>query len=165
MPQTYFQKYTIVCFFYPQDLPASFSALDWPLHVTMLDTFKTDWSVEELGDAMQRVAAAIPAFTALPVEQAMLGPNKDVPVKLLQQDEPMLAFHRALLALQQDGNFVFNTPEFVGDGFLPHATDQKDGQLAIGTPYPVTTVSLVDMFPNGDHMQRAVVSTIPLPAQ
>lgn len=165
MPQAYSQKYTIVCFFYPLDAPATFSALDWPLHVTMLDTFKTNWSVVDLLSEVRQVAATTAPFSALPVEQHMLGPNKDVPVKLLQKDAAMLGLHDALLALADKGSLVFNSPEFVGQGFLPHATDQKNGQLELSRTYAITTMSLVDMFPSGDCMQRDIIKTFALEAK
>jgi hypothetical protein len=154
------QKYTIVCFLEPENAPANFSAVDWPLHVTMLDTFKTSWAVEELSRAIRETVSNIASFNIKPVKQAMLGPNKDVPVKLLKQDESILNLHSRLLALSEEGSFVFNTPDFVGDGFLPHVTDQRDGQVEVGEIYPVTTVSLVDMFPNGDGHQRRLIKTI-----
>ncbi len=162
MPQAYSQKYTIVCFFYPQDVSTTFSALDWPLHVTMLDTFKTDWSATDLCNALKQVAISTATFSVLPVEQAMLGPDKNESVKLLQKDKALLALHATLLTLVHEGSFVFNSPGFVGEGFLPHATDQRDGQLTLGQPYTVATISLVDMFPNGDYMQRKIIETFAL---
>lgn len=159
MQPAYSQKYTIVCFFYPQSVPATFSALDWPLHVTILDTFKTDWPADILCNRMRQVASDTTAFEVLPMEQAMLGPDKNVPVRLLQKDAAMLSLHAAFLSLSDEGAFVFNTPEFVGKGFLPHATDQQDSRLELGKRYELTTLSLVDMFPHGDHMQRTIIET------
>lgn len=78
MPQKYSQKYTVVCFFAAQDPTNSFHASDWPLHVTILDTFKTDWPVARLTNELEKLASATAAFDVLPTKQAMLGPDKDV---------------------------------------------------------------------------------------
>lgn len=160
--QQYTQKYTIVCFFAAQELGANFSALEWPLHITIIDTFKTDWPVATLIRAVQEVATAIKAFDVLPVAQAFLGVGKDVPVKLIQPNEAIIGLHDKLLALGPDGSFVFNSPEFVGQGFLPHVTDQKDAAVQLGQTYRITNISLVDMFPDGDYLRREVLGTFAL---
>lgn len=154
------QKYTIVCFLNPNNIPIEFSASDWPLHATILDTFKTDWSVDDLLQAIKQAVANTTPFNITPIEGAMLGPDKDVPVKLLEQDAHILDLHSTLLDLTKPGSFVFNTPEFVGEGFLPHVTDRLDGQVDIGKTYTFASVSLVDMFPGGDPYQRKVIETI-----
>lgn len=161
MTQKYTQKYTVVCFFDAQNAPTNFSALDWPLHVTMLDTFKTDWPLATLQQKLKTLVQATPPFDVQPTKQAMLGPNKDVAVKLLSPEGGISAFHAALMELAREGSFTFNSPEFVGEGFLPHATGQKDGHVDVGQTYRLTSASLIDMFPGGDHMQRSIVETFP----
>ena len=159
MTQQYSQKYTVVCFFEPQATSTNFSALDWPLHITMLDTFKTKWPISILCDALNKVAASIAPFDTVPTQKVMLGENRDVPVKLMRLEGALTALHSALLGLVAEGSFVFNTPEFVGKGFLPHATDQDDNQVEIGKPYRMGGISLIDMFPDNDHMRREVVDS------
>jgi hypothetical protein len=159
MPQ-YFQKYTVVCFF-GANPRTHFSALDWPLHVTILDTFKTDWPLSALTQALEKTAQDTKSIDVTPTKQALLGPDKDVPVKLLRLDD-LLALHSKLLEVSRAGSFVYNSPEFVGPGFLPHATDQKDSQVYISKTYHLANISLVDMFPNNDHMQRAIIATFNL---
>lgn len=162
MAPTYTQKYTIVCFLDLKTAPITFSALDWPPHVTMLDTFKTEWPVKNLSRAIEQVAQCNTAFNIRATEQAMLGPDKDVPVKLLLPDAAIIGLHRKLLALSDEGSFIFNTPEFVGKGFLPHVTDQKASRMLIGKSYSITSVTLVDMFPDDDYMKRAIIKTFAL---
>lgn len=159
MPQEYSQKYTVVCFFEPQDKSSNFSALDWPLHVTILDTFKTEWQKGALCEALDGVASEIAPFDTFPTQNSMLGEYKDVPVKILQLPGAMSSLHNKLMKLVDDGAFVFNTPEFVGEGFLPHATDQHDSKLNVGQTYRLDSFSLVDMFPGDDHMRREVIDT------
>ncbi len=159
MSQQYSQKYTVVCFLDPQDKLTNFSSLDWPLHVTILDTFKTNWQLSELCQALRDVAAKTASFDTVPIQSALLGEHNDVPVKLLPLDEPMSTLHYALLGLVDGGSFVFNTPEFVGSGFLPHVTDQRTSQVSVGESYDLTGISLVDMFPDNDHTRREIVET------
>ena len=159
MAQRYSQKYTVVCLFHPEAKFTNFSADNWPLHVTILDTFKTEWQLNALCNALEKVAADIAPFEAVPIRKELLGEAKDVPVKLLRLDEPMSVLHNELMKLVTPGTFVFNTPEFVGNGFLPHATDHVDNHIEISKLYRLENISLVDMFPAKDHMRREVVDT------
>jgi hypothetical protein len=159
MTQQYSQKYTVVCFFDPQEKSHNFAATDWPLHITILDTFKTEWEIATLCKALEDVATETLPFDATPTEKALLGENKDVPVKLLQIKGPLSTLHNKLMKLADTGSFVFNTPAFVGSGFLPHATDQSNGQVEIGKPYQLRSISLIDMFPAKNHMRRVVVES------
>jgi hypothetical protein len=111
---------------------------------------------------LEKSAASLSPFDVLPTEQAMLGPDEDVSVKLLRLDDDLATLHATLLELSDRGSFVYNSPEFVGSGFLPHATDQKGNKVIIGQTYPLNSISLVDMFPGGDHMQRSIVETFAL---
>jgi hypothetical protein len=158
MPQTYTQKYTIVCFF-SNDPKVDFPASDWPLHATMLDTFKTPWSLAILSQALADLAASTEPFESIAIQSALLGEARDVPVKLLKLRGGLITLHQELLKLAEAGSFIFNTPEFVGDGFLPHATDQADGEVQIGHKYLLEDISLVDMIPDGDHTQRRIIGT------
>lgn len=159
MPQQYSQKYTVVCFFEPQEKSSDFPASDWPLHVTILDTFKTAWQLVTLSKALGEIATTVSPFDTIATQEAMLGEGKDVPVKLLQLEGGMSALHSRLMSLVDEGSFVFNTPEFVGTGFLPHTSDQENNQIEVGKTYRLGSISLIDMFPNNDHLQREVVDT------
>lgn len=162
MPQTYTQKYTVVCFFNVQPVGLNFPASDWPLHVTILDTFKTEWHLDTLTSELAKSASGIAPIDVTPTEQTMLGPDRDVPVKLLRLDQSILSLHNKLLELSNKGEFIYNTPEFVGTGFLPHVTDPKASNVQIGQGYHLDSISLVDMFPGGDHMRREVIGTFTL---
>lgn len=158
MTAQYSQKYTAVCFL-ELNPRLNFPATKWPLHITLLDTFKTDWQVDKLASALGDLAEATRPFTALVTNSVMLGENKDEPVKLLAPSEDIQRLHYDLLLLGDKASLVFNTPEFVGNGFLPHITDQRYSNVEIGKSYQFSTISLVDMFPNSDHLQRKILFT------
>lgn len=159
MTQQYSQKYSVVCFFEPQAKSHQFSASDWPIHVTILDTFKTEWQLDPLSKTLGEIATTVAPFDAIPISEAILGEEKDVPIKLLQLQGGILALYEKLMSLVEEGSFVFNTPQFVGDGFLPHATDQTDSQVKTGKSYRLGSISLIDMFPDDNHLRRKTVNT------
>ncbi len=158
MTAQYSQKYTVICFL-EHNPGLNFPATEWPLHITLLDTFKTDWQVDKLASALGDLAEATRPFTTLVTNSVMLGENKDEPVKLLASSKDILRLHHGLLLLGDKASLVFNTPEFVGNGFLPHITDQRCSNVEIGKSYQFSTISLVDMFPNSDHLQRKILFT------
>lgn len=159
MRQQYSQKYTVVCFFKPQETFSNFSASEWPMHVTILDMFKTEWQLNRLCNELSAVAKTIVPFDTMPIEKVMLGEDKSIPVRLLQREGAILALRHRLMSLVDKGLFIFNTLEFVGEGFLPHATDQENYQVEIGRSYRLENISLVDMFPDDDYTRRRVIGT------
>lgn len=159
MTQRYSQKYTLI-YFLELNPGLNFLATEWPLHVTMLDTFKTDWLADKLASALKHLAQATKPFTTLVTKSDMFGENKDEPVKLLASSGDNLRLHHDLLELSDKVSFVFNTLEFVGDRFSPHITNQRSSNVEIGKSYQLSTVSLVDMFPNNDHLQDSAESLL-----
>ncbi len=105
-----------------------------------IDTFKTKWELSASNNALRDAALGITPFNTLATEEALLGENKNVPVKPLKLAGPMSALHAKLMTLVDKGDFVFNTPEFVGSGFLPHATDQENDKIEIGQEYQLDSV-------------------------
>jgi 2'-5' RNA ligase len=165
MSNTHASKYTIVGFLEHTKTNQSFSENDWPLHVTLLDPFKTTWKLQELCKEIQYLAMATTHFQLKPIKRSFLGPNKDVPVTLLELDENMYRHHADLLALGRRGAFVYNTPEFVGDGFVPHITDTADKQAGLDENYMLETISIVNTIPNGDLSRREIMATFDLVAK
>lgn len=155
-------SYTIVGFLSNNALPRSFSESNWPLHVTLLDPFKTEWSQKELSAQMQEFALKTHPFLLKLSKRSFLGPNKDVPVTLLEVDENMSRLHNELLELGKHGSFVYNTPGFVGEGFVPHITDAADERAEFNKYYDVLSISIVDTIPDGDPSRRSIVATFDL---
>ncbi len=152
-------KYTIVGFLGDNEPPQYFSENDWPLHVTLLDPFKTEWSEEELIFQTEKLTFMMHSFPLKLSSRSFLGPNKDVPVMLLEIDESISLSHSKLLELGKRGSFVYNTPEFVGDGFAPHITDTADERAELGRSYDLTTISIVNTIPDGDPLRRSIIKT------
>lgn len=150
---------SFVCF---QTPPTQFSEDNWPLHVTLLDPFKTIWSPEELIRKVGELASKTKSFEMHLSQRSFLGPNKDVPVMLVKIDKRMRQHHNDLLNLGVRGSFVYNTPEFVGDGFVPHITDAHDERAELDKFYAVKTVSIVDTIPDGDLSRRRIIKTFNL---
>ena len=60
----------------------------------------------------------------------------------------------------EDGNITLNDPQFAREGFLPHATIQRNSHLNKGDKVQYTALSIVDMFPGEDPYKRRVLKTM-----
>lgn len=57
---------------------------------------------------------------------------------------------------------VFNQPEFEGEGYIPHSTIQQHARLNAGDSVRISSLTILDMFPNNDGYQRKIGPTFQL---
>lgn len=135
---------------------------DWPPHVTVADVFAIDRRTTDIDTKLAaRLAAIAPVVTTV-LREATLGTT---PVMLLEKTADFKELHESIVQLLEQNGAAFNTPEFVHDGFLPHSTIQKSGRLHQGEQCIIDSVTLVDMFPEGNWQQRRVLATYGLKAK
>ncbi|MFZ3010162.1 MAG: hypothetical protein WA030_04075 [Candidatus Microsaccharimonas sp.] len=154
----YSQKYTLVAFLKPIEVGTEFAMVDWPLHVTLADVFAIglDTAIEQkLTDLLAR---QLPISSSVG-EDATLGTTR---VALINNNSKLQDLHDKIVDLLELNGAEFNTPEFTGKGFLPYSTIQKSGRLSTGDEFKITSVSLVDMFPEGEWQQRKVLNNFNL---
>lgn len=160
--QKFTQKYTIICLLEDIEEGVSFASSDWPLHITLIDTFAIDWNVETLQNKVVEVARVQNSTSTNGVKSEYFGPNKDVHVILLEKNEDLKTIHYALLQILKEGDLRLNDPQYSEDGYLPHSTVQKHRQIKVGDTVSVNNLALIDMFPNEDPYQRKVLKIIKL---
>ena len=151
------QKYVVAHFFDPQVTAVNFSATAWPLHVTFLPNFTIGWPLAELIRKLDELATVAAPFDITAEGQTAFGLNEDVPVTLIRPDDEVMDLHRKLLLMSRDKSFTYDTPQFIDQGFRPHATVQQDNRLHAGQTYHIGDISLVDMYPNDDMNRRAII--------
>lgn len=158
---TYSQKYSLVSFLHPIDISTEFNMVDWPLHVTLADVFAIDLNSTNIETKLAELLSVKASINTAAKEEATLGTTK---VVLLHKTDELVNLHLSIVDLLESNGGVFNSPEFTKEGFLPHCTIQKTARLNFGDKVDVDTISLVDMFPNGDWQQRKVIATFKLKA-
>lgn len=99
---------------------------------------------------LQRIASSTHAFEVKAEKDALFGPNHDVPVILLSTDNEITELHQKLLACVKAASATFDNPQYVDDGFVPHATVQKESKLILEHELTIDNFSLVDMYPDDD---------------
>ena len=118
-----------------------FERLRWPLHVTVVSNFTVRAEEDTIHRNIRRVAGNVRPFTITGVEKAMFGPGGDVPVRRVDSAE-IVAAHRAFVD-GLSGLISLIEPSYAGDGYLPHATDQRGARLDEGETKPVNSITLV----------------------
>lgn len=156
------QKYTIVQLLEPVAEGAIYKPADWPLHVTLTDIFAIDWDEETLLQNCIHESQKLQTVSTIAADDVWFGDEKNVQVTLLEKNEAITKLHLELVSFLEKGNVRFNVPEFVGNDFKPHVTVQKDKRLHKGDEVIINTLTVIDMFPDGDPYLRKILKTIPI---
>lgn len=154
------QKYTLMQLL--EDIPegTQFSMSDWPLHVTLADVFAIGWSVPTMTEKLAALLSSHEQAMSTAKKDTFFGPEKQTKVTLLEKTPSLLKLHNDVISLLEQGGFKPNNPQFIREGFLPHATVQKRSRLIEGDTVTFNAVTLIDMFPNKDPYQRKILKTI-----
>lgn len=158
------QKYVVVHFFDSPPVGYTFPASAWLPHVTLLPVFAlapekplTDFMLQ-----LKAIATNNSSFRVTVGEYDLFGPKKDIRVMRLQSSPALTRLHGKLLALADDFSATYVTPQYVDSGYTPHITLQTGHELKKDQSFNITTLSLVDMYPNGDIARHAVLQTYSL---
>ncbi len=157
------QKYTIINLLEEMPEGAEFAASDWPLHVTIVDTYAVDWDNGNLRQKLATLAASCPTVTATGAHDEYFGPAQQTHVTILDMSQELIALHYSVVALLKTAGAVFNDPQYTEAGFRAHITVQPQARIHEGQPVTFNNLTIVDMFPGGDPYQRKVLNIFRLP--
>jgi hypothetical protein len=132
---------------------------NWPLHVTLSDVFAINHSETYIEDKLRRLLINMSCVDTRATDNVTLGSTD---VTLLDRNEDLVILHTNLVDLLLANGALFNTPEFIKEGFLPHCTLQKSRKLNIGDEVQINSLSLIDMFPDKNWQLRKVTCTFKL---
>ena len=154
----YSQKYALVSFLEPLEVNAEFTMADWPLHITLADVFAINLEAA-IEQKLASLIGSTPSITLSASGDSILGATK---VVLIEKNDELQNLHNHIVALLELKGAMFNIPEFTRSGFLPHSTIQKSGRLHEGDTIDISSVSLIDMFPDENWQRRKVLTNFKL---
>lgn len=160
--KSFSQKYALIQLLENVPEGYEFAATDWPLHVTIVDVFAIDWTLEEMAKRLEIVSEDYSQahVSSTAQEDTFFGEEKQVQVTLLERTDALKKLHYDVMSVLKLGGLRLNNPEFADDGFRPHATVQKSARLQKGDTVNFTHIALIDMFPNSDPYRRKVLSIV-----
>jgi hypothetical protein len=161
--QLFTQKYSVIYFLQPLPDGAEFSSADWPPHITLAETFAIRQNEATMINGLHGVAVKHHPVPTTAMDDAYFGPNHNVQVVLLTMTPELVALHSDVVAtLENDCGAVFNNPTYVKQGYRPHSAIRPGTRLSNGDHVTIDSLSIVDMFPDGDPYNRKILTTLPL---
>lgn len=147
----------IVVSFLGNRIKPSFRRTEWPLHLTVLNSFLTELPPERLTDKLLIVAFKNTSLSVPAREKAMYGRKNDVSATVLELTDGLKQLHYDLLDTFKH-DVEFKAVHFNGATYSPHVSDQRSGSIHGGDVVPLRTLSLIQL----SGKVGRVLSTVPL---
>lgn len=154
------QKWAIVALLEQVAEGTEFYYTDFPLHITLAGVFKIDYDGMRLKNELPRVLSDQKPLLITVGEKDIFGPDKDVAVMRIMKTPELMSLYDKIYSWLNQSGAVHNEPQYEGTDYLPHSTMQKAARLIPGETRQIQSVSIVDLFPNGDGLRRKVFKTI-----
>lgn len=152
------QKWTVASFFDNPQPGFEFPREDTPLHATLAGVFAIDLRGDDIAQLLKQCIAEVTHFSVKGKTIETWGDGLHV-TRLDYSEDFNRLYTRIQDCLLQQGA-IFNEPQYLHEGFTPHATVQKQQKLTVGESVNIARVSLVDMFPGGNGYRRRIHATI-----
>lgn len=160
--QKFTQKYAIIQLLEVMEEGSEYLSSNWPLHVTIGDTFAVDWENNNLFNKLSELLTMKKPVISKAGDDDYFGPQKQTQVTLLEMNQELTALHRDVVSLLKRFGAVFNDPQYINDGFIAHATVQSRARLQPGDTVSFDRLTIIDMFPGSDPYRRKVLKSIKL---
>ena len=155
-------RYVAVLPLVPLRVGDGFSVSAWPLHVTIVPTFESDLAATEVGERLAEAASGAQVIDAIVGGDDLFGSRANVPVALIEPSPDLTVLHRRMLARMLAVGAIFDSPDYIGDGYRPHVSVTKRARPGAGDRIQLAQLALVDMQPVGEKGHRRVVWTADL---
>ncbi len=158
--QKFTQKYTIIALLEEKPEGYEYPSNNWPLHVTIADTFSIEWDIAKFKDELAELAKQLKPANAVGSHTEYFGPEKQIQVTILEMSKELVDIHYAVVKLLKEAGVKFNDPQYTEAGFKAHATVQPHAQINIGNKITLNSLAIIDMFPNEDPYQRKILKLL-----
>lgn len=112
----------MVALFEPLDAGVTISRAAWPAHITLASAFITSAPIERIIGAVESADPLAEPVIARFGTSALFGPNRDVPVLVVQSAQATAVHGRLTDELGTLSGFTPEEPAYWGDGYRPHLT-------------------------------------------
>lgn len=153
------QKWSLIAFLKPITEGYEFYYKEYPLHISLASVFAIDWDINNNLANLKSLISTLSPINTVAIEEAFWGSEGQFHVMLLDNNHEFNQLHKSINQFLLNSGAVFNEPQFEGSGYIPHSTIQKNARLMPGDEVRITTLTLLDMFPNNDGYQRKIGPT------
>lgn len=153
-------KYGLATILEDHPVGYEFAGDNLPLHLTHVDSFRADLDPAEMEARLQGALAGQKAFEAKALKDELYGPNKDIPVTVLELTPELKALHAIIMDLLQiEGAFVKN-PHFHREGFRPHVSIYEPRRVTVDEGILIRDISIVAKLSEEENAMRRILGTV-----
>lgn len=139
-----------------------YSSSNWPLHVTIADTFAIDGDLPGLITELVTMSKKYKPISVTAPHEEHFGPEQQVKVTILDMNNKLIRLHYDVIEVLKSLGARFNDPQFIEKGFRPHATVQPHARVDVGGTIIINNLTIIDMFPANNPYKRKVLKIINL---
>lgn len=158
----YTQKWAIVSLLEDIKEGSEFHYTDFPLHMTLAGVFSINKNGQQLVNELTELLRRQHSLEIEAEKKDMFGPEKNIAVMRIKKTPELLKLYELIYRWLENSGAKYNSPEYQGDGYLPHSTFRKSGSLSQGEKRIVGSISLIDLSPENDAYKRKIFKTIEL---
>lgn len=155
-------KYGIATLLEAQPVGYEFRANNTPLHLTHVDSCIVDLSPEQLAEKLRERLKGLSGFSVTALDDEMLGPNKDIPVTVLDLTQQLKELHALIMQTLEREKAVLKNPHFHNEGFHPHVSIYGSRRTHVGEQVSIENISIGTKLTEEDNPLHRIVATIPL---
>ncbi len=114
-----------------------------PRHITIQQWFSLK-SEEAVMNSLQNYATTLKPFEVVGGEEALFGPENNVPVRRIQNEHRLLKIHADTLEIiTRIGGGALANADWAGEGYKPHITYVDGEALEEDEPATLRTIELI----------------------
>ncbi len=147
-----------------EDLPDGYEFMEanTPLHLTHVDVCEVDLKPLEFVKRLRQHLSNSQSFEVMPTEDALFGPEKDIPVTLIDLNPELKAFHARLMDFLRLQGAVLDNPQFHYGLYSPHVSIYGQRRVPLDQPIIIKNVSVGHKRTDIDNPPNRLIATIPL---
>jgi len=133
----------------------------WPLHITLVPWFLYDGKISLLVAKINKKLKELEPFEVRVKDRKAFGPNKDIPVKLVEKTPQMMSLHARLYHLLITAGCKVESQEYNTIDYTPHITTRGDRTINSGVKLRIDAVYLIKDLQDG-HRTRQIFKKLSL---
>lgn len=131
-----------------------------PLHCTLMPWFTSDHTPAEVLKAIADIAYTQPPVELISGPNDLFGLEKDVPVNLILNKEPVHELHMKLYEALKSLGIEDIQSQWIGPDYVPHVTRQSSGRFEEGRKHIARKLYLVEALVPDELQQKKIISKI-----
>jgi hypothetical protein len=147
-----------------EDCPVGyeFSHDNPPLHLTHVDSFVVELDWDLLEAKLKEQLKDFPEFATTALKDEFFGPNKDIPVTILELNTPLRKLHSLIMEVLEKEGAALKNPNFHNDGFAPHISRYGSKRVQPGDPILIKSISIGARVSDDENANHRILATIAL---